>query len=414
MDYKPVIIDALRVLEARDKAEKKPFSVRAYATVLRHLEAHPAPIRSLAEIPVFQGVGEKIKKKMEEIVETGRLEAAEKAKADYPLDALALFGGIYGIGPVKAKELVDMGLRTLTDLRVELHLRPDLLHEKQKAGLFYYEDLVERIPREEMREHEAYLQGILETHCRDTNPTPCGDASVCFTNTPLSSGAGSVSKREGYVCEAHACVSLTIVGSYRRGAETSGDVDVLLRVPSAWTSLMCATYLHNFVMELETAGYMEYILALGEKKCMGIARLPSHDGKDYKARRVDFLITPEHEYACALLYFTGSDMFNVAFRQRALQKGYTLNEHGMTPCGDAQSSPAQSRPAGTAGLVGAAGLVSVCSTNTPLSRGNVPAPPPFHTEQDIFRFLSLQYVEPSKRVEGALRTLIKRPKVVYP
>ena len=358
MDYTPVIIDALRVLEARDKAEKKPFSVRAYATVLRHLEAHPAPIRSLAEIPVFQGVGEKIKKKMEEIVETGRLEAAEKAKADYPLEALALFGSIYGIGPVKAKELVDMGLRTLTDLRVELHLSHDLLHEKQKAGLFYYEDLVERIPREEMREHEAYLVGTLRVP------------------TPLSSGAGDV--------------SITVVGSYRRGAETSGDVDVLIRVPSSWTSLMCGEYLHNFVMELETAGYMEYILALGEKKCMGIARLPNQ-GKEYKARRVDFLITPEHEYACALLYFTGSDMFNVAFRQRALQKGYTLNEHAMEALrGD------------------------ILSPHPSPIRKQVPPPPPFHTEEDIFRFLSLQYVEPSKRVEGALRTLIKRPKVCYP
>jgi DNA polymerase beta len=347
MDYKPVIIDALRVLEARDRADKKPFSVRAYATVLRHLQAHPAPIRCLAEIPVFQGVGEKIKKKMEEIVETGRLEAAEKAKADYPLEALALFGGIYGIGPVKAGELVEMGLRTLTDLRVELHMRPDLLHEKQKAGLFYYEDLVERIPREEMREHEAYLVGTLPA---------CGERFP----TPLSHQA-----RE---------VSITIVGSYRRGAETSGDVDVLLRVPSAWTSLMCASYLHKFVRALETAGYMEYVLALGEKKCMGIARLPAQN----KARRVDFLITPEHEYACALLYFTGSDMFNVAFRQHALQKGYTLNEHFLASMGEKE------------------------------------VPPPFKTEEDIFRFLSLQYVEPSKRVEGALRTLIKRPKVVHP
>jgi len=349
MDYKPAIIDALRVLEARDKADKKPFSVRAYATVLRHLEAHVAPIRSIEEIPVFQGVGEKIKKKMEEIVTTGRLESAERAKADYPLDALALFGSIYGIGPVKAKELVDMGLRTLTDLRVELHLAHDLLHEKQKAGLFYYEDLVTRIPREEMREHEQFLQGVVGT-----------------VRGPCEAGE----------------VSLTIVGSYRRGAETSGDVDVLLRVPSAWTSLMCATYLHKFVVSIEESGYMEYILALGEKKCMGIARLPSK-GKEYKARRVDFLITPEHEYACALLYFTGSDMFNVAFRQRALQKGYTLNEHGMT---------SMKLPNGT----------------------DAPPPPTFHTEQDIFRFLSLQYVEPSKRVEGALRTLIKRPKVVYP
>ena len=266
MDYKPIIIDALRVLEARDKADKKPFSVRAYATVLRHLEAHPTPIRSLAEIPVFQGVGEKIKKKMEEIVETGRLEAAERAKADYPLEALALFGSIYGIGPVKARELVDMGLRTLTDLRVELHMSHDLLHEKQKAGLFYYEDLVERIPREEMREHEAYLSGMVKQVLGQD-------------------------------------VSMTIVGSYRRGAETSGDIDVILRIPSSdrqsplergvgTERLHCGEYLHKFVVSMEESGYMEYILALGEKKCMGIARLPSRDGKEYKARRVDFLITP--------------------------------------------------------------------------------------------------------------------------
>jgi len=170
---------------------------------------------------------------------------------------------------------------------------------------------------------------------------------------------------------------MTVVGSYRRGAETSGDIDVLLRVPSAWTAAENAAYLGNVVETLETMGYMEYVLALGDKKAMGIARLPEQGPPMYKARRVDVLITPEHEYACALLYFTGSDMFNVAFRQHALQKGYTLNEHGMTPLGEAAQ------------------------------------PPPFHTEEDIFRFLSLQYVEPSKRKEGALRALIKRPKVVH-
>jgi DNA polymerase/3'-5' exonuclease PolX len=86
-------------------------------------------------------------------------------------------------------------------------------------------------------------------------------------------------------------------------------------------------------------------------------------------------------------------MFNVAFRQRALQKGYTLNEHSMTPCGD---------------------IMCASQTHPSPIRKQVPPPPPFHTEQDIFRFLSLQYVEPSKRVGGALRTLIKRPTVVYP
>lgn len=338
MDYKPAIIDALRVLQARDRADKKPFSVRAYATVLRHLESYALPIRTREEIPAFQGVGEKIRKKMEEIVETGRLEAAERAKASYPLEALALFEKIYGVGPVKANELVQRGLRTLTDLRVELHLVPDLLHDKQKAGLAYYEDLQQRISRDEMREHEAFLQSLI-------------------------------------------VVPFTIVGSYRRGAETSGDIDVLLRVPSASTVEERATYLDSLIKTLENRDYMEYVLAQGDHKAMGIARLPtpSSDGKDRMARRVDFLIVPEHEYACALLYFTGSEGFNVAFRQHALQRGYTLNEHTLTPL-----------------------------------REDVAPVPPFEKEEDLFRFLSLQYVEPSKRNEKAVRVLIKRPRVVYP
>ena len=332
MDYTPVIIDALRVLEARDRAEKKPFSARAYATVLRALEAYAHPIRTREEIPAFQGVGEKIKKKMEEIVDTGRLETAEQAKAAYSFDALACFESIYGVGPVKARELVQRGLRTITDLRVELHLVPDLLHEKQKAGLAYYEDLIQRIPRDEMRAHEAFLQH-------------------------------------------HVVVPFTIVGSYRRGAETSGDVDVLLRVSNACTAEECGTYLDSLMKTLENNNYMEYVLAQGDHKAMGIARLPGNN----VARRVDFLVVTECEYACSLLYFTGSDAFNVAFRQHALKRGYTLNEHALTPLNDA-----------------------------------VHVPPSFEKEEDIFRFLSLQYVIPEKRNETTLRTLIKRPLVVHP
>jgi hypothetical protein len=40
--------------------------------------------------------------------------------------------------------------------------------------------LVERIPREEMREHEAYLVGTL----------PATGGRLCFTNTPLSREVG--------------------------------------------------------------------------------------------------------------------------------------------------------------------------------------------------------------------------------
>jgi DNA polymerase/3'-5' exonuclease PolX len=96
-----------------------------------------------------------------------------------------------------------------------------------------------------------------------------------------------------------------------------------------------------------------------------------------KARRLDLLMTPDEEYAYAILYFTGSDRFNVAFRQYALDKGYTLNEHTLTPI-----------------------------------KEGVKEVPYMKTEQDIFKFLGLRYIAPAYRVDGNQIIQVKaKPKV---
>lgn len=88
-------------------------------------------------------------------------------------------------------------------------------------------------------------------------------------------------------------------------------------------------------------------------------------------------MTPDEEYAYSLLYFTGSDRFNVAFRQYTLQKGYTLNEHRLTPLND-----------------------------------DVPIPPYMTSEKDIFRFLKLRYIDPSQRVDNKqIIQVIYKPKI---
>ena len=74
------------------------------------------------------------------------------------------------------------------------------------------------------------------------------------------------------------------------------------------------------------------------------------------------IIKPKAEYPYAILYFTGSKEFNVAFRKYALEKGYTLNEHELKPI-----------------------------------REGVPAVPLMRKEKDIFDFLGLHYVEPTLR-----------------
>jgi len=318
MDYKSALLDALQTLKKRELAQKAPFKARAYDTVLRQLEQLPGPILALTDLHGIKGMGEKIREKVEEIFATGRLRAAEQAKANPALSAHETLQGVYGVGPAKAAELIQQGITSIAALREALKETPSLLHDKQRIGLHYYEDLLQRIPRNEMAEHERLL----------------------LQDSPFAS---------------------ELVGSYRRGAQTSGDIDVLLRVERHQTEEDAKSMFDSFVQRLVHKGYIKAVLALGDHKCMAICSL----GPDTPARRLDLLLTPYKEYPFALLYFTGSDRFNVAVRQRALERGYTLNEHRLTS----------------------------------LKASANPAPPIFCVEQDIFHFLDLAYVSPSQRMD---------------
>ena len=332
-DQRQTIIDSLEVLRKRDVAEKQPFKARAYAKVIAQLKEHPEPITSYEDVKNIQGIGEKISKKIHEILETGQLQSAMRAMELYPIQALDALQNIYGVGPAKAKDLVDAGIHSITQLREEVRTNPKLLNDKQKVGLQYYEDLLERIPRQEMEEHNTIL--------RDLRP------------------------------KAWKKYQMDLVGSFRREAVTSGDIDVLIRIPNGTASKDAKEQLANYVRVLQESHYVEEVLALGEHKCMAICRLPNK-----KARRLDLLLTPDEEYAYALLYFTGSDKFNVAFRQHALHTGYTLNEHTLTP----------------------------------IQEGVRPVPY-MPTERSIFQFLKLRYVEPKNRVDG---NQIQPQKLVIP
>ena len=333
-DYKQTIIDSLEVLRKRDVADKAVHSARAYAKVITQLKNYNGTITEYDDVKNITGIGAKMEKKIKEILETGSLAAAEKARELYNIDALDALQKIYGVGPAKSTELVKSGIISISQLRDEVKSNPKLLNDKQKIGLKYYEELLERIPRTEMEEHRDILHTLLPDEMTE------------------------------YDTE--------IVGSFRREATNSGDIDVLIRVPFNVDAKTAKANLELYVKMLEGFGYIEEILALGEHKCMAISRM--YNGK---ARRLDLLMTPDEEYAYSILYFTGSDRFNVAFRQYAIDKGYTLNEHTLTPI-----------------------------------KAGVQTPPYMKTEKDIFKFLGLRYIDPSKRVDGNQIISIKsRPKV---
>lgn len=332
-DYKQLIIDALEVMRKREVAEKQTFKANAYRKVINQLNQYNGTITTYNDVKSINGIGEKIADKIKEILETGQLKAAESVKEKYDLTALDAFQNIYGIGPTKAMELVNAGYKSIAELRQSLKGNPKLLNEKQQIGLKYYEDLLERIPREEMQEHEDILNQLI----------PDGSD-----------------------------FQIELVGSYRREKETSGDIDVLIRVPKEMSEKDAIEYFFDYVKLLDGFGYIKETLALGAKKCMAICNI--YNGKP---RRLDLLLTPDNEYAYSLLYFTGSDRFNVAFRNNAQEKGYKLNEHMLTKL-----------------------------------RDDVVDVPYMKSERDIFKFLNLDYIKPSQRVDAnQVRPPKRKPRI---
>ena len=116
MDYKAAIIDALDTLRKRDLSEKQPFKARAYATVISQLKQMDGPVTRYEDLAALKGVGEQIQKKIKEIIETGHLRTEDKAKEVYHIGALDQLQQVYGIGPAKAKALVEAGIRSVRAL----------------------------------------------------------------------------------------------------------------------------------------------------------------------------------------------------------------------------------------------------------------------------------------------------------
>ena len=315
-DFKDILVKELETLRLADLYRKQTFPARAYEAAIETLKGLSGPVTKPEDTKGLEGIGAKIQLKIQEIIATGTLKAATEARSELPIKAFQALLGVHGVGPVKAKDLIDGGLTTIEGLRKASAENSKLLTAAQKLGVKHYDDSLLRIPREEMEEHEnTILPGLSEE----------------FTGT--------------------------IVGSYRRGAASSGDIDVLLTLPDIMSKKdQGALFLHMIDLFKEV-GYIVDTLSSGPTKFLGYCQV---EGKP--VRRLDLLMIPKAEYACAILYFTGSQQFNVAFRSYALTKGYTLNEHRLEA-----------------------------------TKEGVPAVPSFTAEKDIFDFLGLQFVEPDKR-----------------
>ena len=167
-----------------------------------------------------------------------------------------------------------------------------LLKYDQLIGIKYFYDIEQRIPRNEITK----IEGILKLCLKQMNEK----------------------------------MVVNVCGSYRRGNDNSGDIDVLIAHPDIKEKEdfdnLNQSILNQLIIYLSKAGFLkDHLTIAGDTKYMGLCKL---NNTEYN-RRIDIRFIPYNSYAAAKLYFTGSGNFNKIMREHANKKGYTLNEYGL-------------------------------------------------------------------------------------
>jgi len=296
------------------------FKVRAYQNAARALETFQGNLAQYAEeerLGEIDGVGKAIAEKVTILLKEGSLPYYEKLKAEFPPGIFELFD-LQGIGPKKIKALWDqLGVTTIEAL--EAACKDGRVADLAGFGKKTADNILVSIEARKRHSGRFRLGDIAH------------DAERLLDDLRELSEVSRVN-----VC-----------GSYRRRRETIGDIDFLVstREPEAVSKFFIA---HPLV---------ESVLANGATK----SSVRLHSGV-----QADLRVVKEAEFPFALNYFTGSKEHNIIMRQRALARGWTLNEYRLGPVENAKGPKAEE-------------------------------PPAIHEEADLYRALGLDYVEPELR-----------------
>src|SRR3984893_6948825 len=277
-----VLQEIATLLELKDE---NPFKIRAYANAARSLETFGGNLsdlqdeEALAKIP---GIGKAIAAKVKELAGTGKLKYLEELRAEFPAAIQELFS-ISGLGAKKIKALYEnLKISSIEQLRQACE--SGKVAELPGFGETTQTRICEAIARR--AQHSGYFQfgqvaADTELLRRDLAGHP--DA-----------------------------LQVDVAGSYRRRREIVRDVDLVVatKKPAAIT---------QFFIKHPLVGS---IVAQGPTKTS--VRLRS-------GIQCDLRVVSSTEYPFALNYFTGSKEHNIEMRNRALKRGWTLNEYRLAP-----------------------------------------------------------------------------------
>jgi DNA polymerase (family X) len=303
---------------------ENPFKIRAYTNAARSIEAWGASFSDLQNEETLEkipGIGKAIAAKVKELATTGSLKFLEELRAQFPGAILDLFS-IPGLGAKKIKALHEqLHINSIADLQAACE--SGRVAELPGFGATTQEKLCKAIANRTKHAGSFQLGQIT------------ADAEQLRSDLAKRAEALQVS----------------VAGSFRRRKEIVRDLDFIVAsaAPDTIAEAFCS---HPLV---------ENVIARGPTKTS--VRLKS-------GIQCDLRVVSGKEYPFALNYFTGSKEHNIVMRNRALDRGWTLNEYRLAPA-----------PQTTAGK----------------RQGTTTEIPPISDEPRLYRALGLDFIPPELR-----------------
>lgn len=260
------------------------FRLRAYRNGARIINELPDSVESLIQqgenLTKFDGIGKGVAEKCHELVETGRLKQLDEILEQVPRTVLDLLN-VPKLGPKKAAALFnELGIENLDQLKSACEAGEVRL----LAGFGEKTEL-------------AILDGI--------------SIAVAANERILWAHADQIATRlRIHLKSCDPINQLEFAGSYRRGKETVGDLDILIDSDDS-----PAVMEHFGKFDSITS-----VIAQGDTKMS--VRLENEF-------QVDLRVVPTRSFGAALQYFTGSKEHNVVLRGQAKKMGLKINEWGV-------------------------------------------------------------------------------------
>ncbi len=267
------------------------YRVRAYRTAARNIsylgQNLADMVRRGEELSSLPGIGEDLAGKIKEIVQTGHLSQLENLKKTIPEDLVSITH-IAGLGPRRAYRLYyGLGIASIQEL--EQAAREGKIRSLRGFGI---------------KSEQAILADIERR----------GEARE-GRKIKLSAAEETVEPLQAYLAESRGVRRVEVAGSYRRGVEIIGDLDIL-----ATAEQSPAEQGSDVIDRLIHYDHVERVIASGPTRSTVILR---------NGLQVDLRVVSDESYGAALHYFTGARPHTLAVRKMASRRRLKINEYGV-------------------------------------------------------------------------------------